>query len=150
MASRSISFDNLNTAYITQMTDVFQVIDDDGDGMITSKDLEKTFKNLGRTVNPTNIKEMLPSNETLPFPEFLSLMTAKTKSFPDKAILLDCFKAFEDNGIGHEDLLESLRLAGFEEPEKQFEDILSSFSVYSQNKDEMVFKAKEFAESISK
>ncbi|SCU80655.1 LAFA_0C00452g1_1 [Lachancea sp. 'fantastica'] len=151
--SESASFSQFSNEQIQKIRDVFQFIDDGGDGKISKSDLIKTYANLGKNGMESQVEEMLASEKVteLSFPEFLTLIGGKLTEFPDEQEMADALRAF-DRSDTHElnadvnDLRESLREAGFDNT-AVLETVLKQFST-AQLSGERIFKGRKFLDTV--
>lgn len=154
--SESLSFSHLTQAHINKLKDAFQMIDQDGDGSISQDDLNKVFHSIGKQMSDAQLQKMLQNEESerensIMFPEFLSLMSSTIGEFPEDNEIADCLKSLSGNDglqISLEELFIHLKEAGFQNPEKEFEKLLKEFSSNHQS-GEKVFKGEQFLNTIS-
>ncbi|CEP64666.1 Mlc2p LALA0_S13e00210g [Lachancea lanzarotensis] len=151
--SESASFSQFSNDQIQKIRDVFQFIDDGGDGKISKSDLLKTYANLGKNGMESQVEEMLASEKVteLSFPEFLTLIGGKLTEFPDEQEMADALRAFDRDGTNELnadviDLRQNLRDAGFENT-AVLEAILKQFST-AQLSGERIFKGRKFLDTV--
>lgn len=134
------------------MRDAFQFIDDDGDGKITKKDLEKVYSNLGKSDVAKQIEAMLGEKDgELTFPEYLTVMGDRMGKLPDKEELLDALRTFckssgHEMSIDAKELREFLDDAGFKDSQK-LDKIFAQFCT-TQLSGDQVFKGRKFLETL--
>lgn len=157
-SSKSITFNQLNQDYISKLKDAFQMIDDDGDGIIQHNDLKKILQNVGKNVADEDVENMLKkangSDSGISFPEFLSLMSSTTGEFPEEEELIECLQNISDvqdsnMNITIDTLIKQLKEAGFENPEEEFDKIFKTFSSKQQTTNQILFKGQQFLNTIS-
>ncbi|CCF56326.1 hypothetical protein KAFR_0B00260 [Kazachstania africana CBS 2517] len=152
----SVTFNQLTQNFIQKLKDAFQMIDDDGDGYISEGDLKKILQSIGRNPAEDELNAMLsrPNGKRgvngISFPEYLSLMADLTGEFPEEEELIECFNIVSDENktILVKDLVESLKEAGFENPEVEFAKILKNHSSNQQSSGKKVFKSNQFLDTI--
>lgn len=156
--SPSINFDQLSPELIERLKNAFQMIDDDGDGSITEDDLSKIFKSLDINMESKDLKAMLSMNSkdhNISYPEFLTLMSNSINRFPNRSELENALSILSKNkddrelNIPKDEIINSLKEAGFQDPEGEFQDILKNFSSDKQKANEGDFKGKRFLNTIA-
>ncbi|CAI1787033.1 hypothetical protein SEUBUCD646_0P04480 [Saccharomyces eubayanus] len=159
--SESLTFNQLTQDYINKLKDAFQMLDEDEDGIISRKDLAKMYATLGKTLTDEEWSNMVPSNENttkevgvegVSFPIFLSIMGKNLSQFPEREELEKSFKSLsekDDLNIPLNEVIESLKEAGFENPEEEFAKLLKLFTTNQQSTDEKTFRGKLFLDSIT-
>lgn len=147
-----MSFSQFTQEQIKKMQEAFQLIDDDGDGIISESDLAKMLKGLGKQDNAEEVKQMLSAapDETLTFPAYLSLMSESIGEMLDPSEIREALKVFSDNAellCNSAELEQRLKEVGLEDSAK-LERVLKHFST-KQVSGERVFKGEKFVQSIS-
>lgn len=104
---------------------------------------------------------MVPDNDTstaevgeegVSFPIFLSIMGKNLSQFPEREELEESLKAI---GRGHDlnvplnEVIDSLKEAGFENPEEEFAKLFKLFTTNQQATEERTFRGKLFLDSIT-
>merc|ERR1711979_144430 len=85
--------------------EAFSLFDKDGDGTITTKELGTVMRSLGQNPTEAELQDMInevdaDGNGIVDFPEFLSLMSRKTKDTDTEEELVEAFKVFDRDGSG--------------------------------------------------
>ncbi|XP_020092609.1 neo-calmodulin-like [Ananas comosus] len=98
--------DKLNEEEISEFQDAFSLFDKDGDGCITSEELETVIKSLGQNPSKEELHEMIrdidcDGNGTIEFGEFLNLMARKMKENDSEEELREAFKVFDKDQNGY-------------------------------------------------
>ena len=79
----------------------FGVIDKDGDGKISEKELKACFEELGQRVSGDDLKAMVGEVKgALDFPAFLEMFEKKLNGTDPEEMLLNAFKLFDMSGSG--------------------------------------------------
>ncbi|CAI4037039.1 hypothetical protein SMKI_16G3380 [Saccharomyces mikatae IFO 1815] len=159
--SESLTFNQLSQDYINKLKDAFQLLDGDEDGIISRKDLTKIYTTLGKTLTDEEWSRMLPENETataeieeegVSFPIFLSIMGKSLSQFPEREELEKSLKSVgreHDLNVPLNEIVSSLKEAGFENPEEEFAKLFKLFTRSQQATDEKTFRGKLFFDSIT-
>lgn len=150
--SSSVTFSQFTQEQIKKMQEAFQLIDDDGDGIISESNLAKMLRGLGKPDNKEDVEQMLSlaPDETLTFPAYLSLMSECMGEMPDPTEIREALKAFSDNEellCDSAELEQCLKDVGLEDPAK-LDRVLAHFSA-KQVSGRRVFKGEKFVQSIS-
>ena len=142
--SESLTFNQLTQDYINKLKDAFQMLDEDEDGLISRGDLTKIYATLGKTLTDEEWSKMVPDNDTstaevgeegVSFPIFLSIMGKNLSQFPEREEL--------------NEVIDSLKEAGFENPEEEFAKLFKLFTTNQQATEERTFRGKLFLDSIT-
>lgn len=159
--SESLTFNQLTQDYINKLKDAFQMLDEDEDGLISRGDLTKIYATLGKTLTDEEWSKMVPDNDTstaevgeegVSFPIFLSIMGKNLSQFPEREELEESLKTI---GRGHDlnvplnEVIDSLKEAGFENPEEEFAKLFKLFTTNQQATEERTFRGKLFLDSIT-
>lgn len=139
------------------MKDAFQMIDGDGDGIISKTDLQEMLGSMGKLNSAEVIEQMLGrkgnSADGMSFPEFLSVMSDLSGEFPEEDELKQCLKNLAEEqsslNVPLDDLIQSLKDAGFSNPEEQFGKIFKTFSSTQKTTSTKIFKGDSFLATIS-
>ena len=153
----SLTFSKLTQTHIQRLKDAFQTIDDDGDGAISQRDLDKIFKSIGKQMKPEQLESMLSTanakdDEGITFPEFLSIMGETMGKYPEDTEIVNCLKVLSDNNelnVPVDDLLSYLKDAGYPKAEIEFEKLFREFTSDQDFAGKKVFKGKQFMNTIS-
>ncbi|CAC5372057.1 CALM [Mytilus coruscus] len=91
---------------VSDFKEVFELFDKDGDGTITTKELDTVMRSLGQNPTENEVKEMVQKvdkdgNGTIEFPEFLQMATDMMKSVDLADEVRDAFRLFDNNGDGY-------------------------------------------------
>lgn len=150
--SESVSFSQFTQDQIRRLKAAFQLLDDNGDGIISDDDLSKIFKGLGREKNLEEIKTML--SETcegdITFPAYLSLMSKSLGELPESDEIREALAVFSKDSemlCNTDDLVKCLQTVGLKDIDK-LERVLTYFSS-TQVSGERVFKGAKFLNTIS-
>ncbi len=103
---QAVSLDKLTEAQIAEFNEAFSLFDKEGSGTITTNDLGSVMRSLGLNPSEAELKAMLKDidaggNGTIEFPEFLTLLTSKTKERAEQAEIVAAFRVFDRNNDGH-------------------------------------------------
>lgn len=153
----SLTFSRLTQTHIQRLKDAFQTIDDDGDGAISQKDLDKTYKSIGRKMKPEQLESMLSASkdkddEGITFPEFLSIMGETMGKYPEDTEIVNCLKVLSGNeelNVPLDEMLNYLKDAGYPNAEREFEKLFKEFTSDQDFAGRKVFKGKQFMNTIS-
>lgn len=154
--SVSLNFSQLSQDHIKKLKDAFQMIDVDGDGSINRDDLRSMLESIGKPYSDEVLDKMLSRNgkivESIGFPEFLSLMSDLSGEFPEETELLECMRNLSGNNDVHislDELIKTLKEAGFKDPENEFAKIFKNFTSTQKTTSTKIFKGDNFLNSIS-
>ncbi|AMD22462.1 HHL308Wp [Eremothecium sinecaudum] len=146
-------FSQFTQLQIKTLRDAFQLIDDDGDRVISEQDLGKFWQVLGKKPSDDEIKSMLDMGNgcNLTFPVFLSIMSNSLGLLPAENDICEALKIFckEDDfelNCDIKELKEYVSMAGFSQSDN-FDKLVESFT-YQTITGEQVFKGKRFLETI--
>ncbi|MBA0806514.1 hypothetical protein Gohar_005965 [Gossypium harknessii] len=97
--------DQLTDEQIAEFKEAFSLFDKDGDGCITTKDLETVMRSLGQNPTEAELQGMInevdaDQNGTIDFPEFLNLIARKMKDTDSEEELKEAFKVFDKDQNG--------------------------------------------------
>jgi len=141
------AFQLFQAPQIQQFKEAFSLIDQDGDGIVSEKDLKAVFSNLGLTPTTTMLDSLLnarpgshfrgPSaqaddDSTIPdrgvnFPMFLTMMGERLFEFDSEVELVEAFECFDENDTGMvkvEEVRKWLREVGDRMSEEEIERLL--------------------------
>ncbi|PKU71850.1 calmodulin-like [Dendrobium catenatum] len=95
--------ERLTSAEIAHLKEVFNLFDKNGDGFITSEELGTVMRSLGQNPTELQLKNTISEfdadkNNAIDFPEFLNLMTSKTKETEKE--LREAFNIFDKDQDG--------------------------------------------------
>ncbi|EHM99703.1 Mlc2p [Saccharomyces cerevisiae x Saccharomyces kudriavzevii VIN7] len=137
------------------------MLDEDEDGIISRKDLNKMYATLGKALTDEEWSKMVPDNDSttaevgqegVSFPIFLSIMGKNLSQFPEREELEKSLKSVgrkDDLNVPLSEIIESLKEAGFENPEEEFAKLFKLFTTNQQTVDEKTFRGKLFLDSIT-
>ena len=98
--------DQLTEEQIAGFENEFGLFDKNGDGTITTKDLGKLMRSLGKKPTEAELQDMInqvdaDSNGTIDFPEFLVMMAPKvTDTDSEEEEIKKAFREFDKDGNG--------------------------------------------------
>ncbi|XP_052105307.1 calmodulin-beta-like [Mytilus californianus] len=100
-----MSYPELDEGTISELKDVFSNFDQDGDGMITTKELGTVLRQLGMNPSEAELHDMIDAvdsdgNGTIDFPEFLNMMASKMNEIGTEDEIRETFLFFDKNGDG--------------------------------------------------
>ena len=83
----------------------FSILDKDGDGAMTTEELDAVMRSLGQNPTEAELQDMIyevdaDGNGTIDFSEFLSLVGRKMKDTDTEEELVEAFKVFDRGGNG--------------------------------------------------
>ncbi|XP_073005761.1 calmodulin-like [Typha latifolia] len=98
--------DFLNKEEISEFQEAFSLFDKDGDGCITSEELDTVIRSLGQSPKEEELHQMIHEvdadrNGTIEFGEFLNLMARKMKENDGEDELKEAFKVFDKDQNGY-------------------------------------------------
>mmetsp|Transcript_60896 Transcript_60896/g.122057 ORF Transcript_60896/g.122057 Transcript_60896/m.122057 type:complete len:154 (-) Transcript_60896:241-702(-) len=96
----------LTEIQVTEFKEAFDLFDSDGNGTISTKDLQTLMRALGQTPSDTEYADMIAmvdadGNGTIDFYEFLNLMSKKMKGSDLEEELTVAFRVFDRDGNGY-------------------------------------------------
>lgn len=120
--------DELNEEQKAELKEAFSLFDRDGDGTITTKELQVVMRSIGLNPTEDEIKEMIQEVDSdndceVDFPEFLQLMAKKMKEGEMDEELIEAFKTFDKTNKGFfelEELKEVMRHYGEKLSDEEF------------------------------
>lgn len=97
--------DQLTEDQISEIKEAYRLLDKDGKGRITTKELGDAMRSLGQNLNETELQDMiteadLDGNSTVEFPEFLKLMARKMRDTDFEKKLKEAFQVFDKDQSG--------------------------------------------------
>ncbi|KAG0417861.1 hypothetical protein HPB47_005306 [Ixodes persulcatus] len=98
----------LSEEVIAEFREAFALFDKDGDGVISTKELGTVMRALGQNPTEAELKDMIAEVDidgsgNIDFPEFLAMMTKKTRTVDSEDEIREAFK--EHNSIAGEPLI---------------------------------------------
>ncbi|KAM3177962.1 hypothetical protein ACTXT7_003500 [Hymenolepis weldensis] len=98
--------DQLTHEQIADLREAFSLLDKDGDGSITTKELGTFMRSLGQNPTEAELQAMINEGDidvsgTIDFPEFLTLMTRKMKETDREEEMNEAFRVFDKDGNGY-------------------------------------------------
>ncbi|XP_030217708.1 calmodulin-alpha-like [Gadus morhua] len=95
--------DQLTEEQIAEFKEAFSLVDKDGDGTITTKELGTVMHSLGQNPRETELQDMInevdaDGNGTIDFPEFLTMMARKMKDTDSEEEIREAFRVFDKSG----------------------------------------------------
>ena len=96
---------SLTEEQIAEFKEAFSLFDKDGDGTITTKELDTVMRSLGQNPTEAELQEMINEvdangNGTIDFPEFLVMMERKMKDTDSEEEIKEAFRVFDKDGNG--------------------------------------------------
>ncbi|XP_051007392.1 calmodulin-like protein 3 [Acomys russatus] len=96
----------LTEEQIAEFKEAFSLFDKDGDGCITSQELGTVMRSLGRNPTEAELQGIVneintDGNGTVDFPEFLTIMSRKTRENDSEEEIREAFRAFDKDGNGY-------------------------------------------------
>lgn len=90
---------------IRELKDAFALFDQDGDGLITSKEVVTVMRSLGKNPTESEVRSIVGEIEAhkgkVDFPRFLSVMARRTKNSDTEEEIRAAFRVFDRNGDGY-------------------------------------------------
>ncbi|XP_037637888.1 calmodulin-alpha-like [Sebastes umbrosus] len=98
--------DQLTEEQIAEFKEAFSIFDHDGNGRITTKELDKALQALDQKPTKADLKDMIKEvdadgNGTIEFPEFLTLMAEMMKCSDDETAIKEAFDIIDKDGSGY-------------------------------------------------
>mmetsp|Transcript_54467 Transcript_54467/g.133527 ORF Transcript_54467/g.133527 Transcript_54467/m.133527 type:complete len:150 (+) Transcript_54467:222-671(+) len=95
----------MSSAVVEELREAFSVFDKDGDGTITAEELGIVMRSMGQKPTDQELRDMIrevdaDGNESIDFPEFVTLMARKTKAKDLRQELRAIFDIFDEDGSG--------------------------------------------------
>ncbi|XP_036920547.1 calmodulin-alpha-like [Sturnira hondurensis] len=106
MGSTSSMADQLTEEQIAEFKG-FSLSDKDGDGTITTKELGTVMRSLGQNPTEAELQDMAnevdadDGNDTIDFPEFLTMIARKMKDTDSEEEIREAFRVFDKDGNGY-------------------------------------------------
>ncbi|CAH1228139.1 calmodulin-like [Branchiostoma lanceolatum] len=139
---------------IMEFREAFSAIDQDGDGVIRSKELGKLMRAMGENPTEQEVEEIvvqldLDGDGTIDFPEFLNVMVKRLFASEDQSEWLrSAFRAFDMDGSGYISLPELEHVMTEMCDNITDEEIKEMFDLFDVNKDGRL-SFQEFATILS-
>merc|ERR1712043_78325 len=97
--------EGVTTKKLREFKASFDVFDKDGDGTISTSELEAVMKALGQNPSEEDIEDMiseidLDKNGIIDFTEFVAMMTRNDEQLDNQEELREVFKVFDKDGNG--------------------------------------------------
>nr|AFD50641.1 CaYin1 NES [synthetic construct] len=97
---------HLTEEQIAEFKEAFSLLDKDGDGTITTKELGTALRSLGQNPTEAELQDMInevdaDGNGTIYFPEFLTMMARKMKDTDSEEEIREAFRVFDKDGNGY-------------------------------------------------
>jgi calmodulin len=97
--------DTLSAEQIQEFRQAFDIIDRNGDGVITVDDLATVFRAVGQSPNHTELQDMIrevdaDGNDNIDFTEFLALMSRQMRQSDIEEELKQTFRVFDRDNDG--------------------------------------------------
>ncbi|XP_058046603.1 calmodulin, striated muscle-like [Ahaetulla prasina] len=90
---------------IRELKDAFALFDQDGDGLITSKEVVTVMRSLGKNPTESEVRSIIGEIEAhkskVDFPKFLSMMARRTRNSDTEEEIRAAFRVFDHNGDGY-------------------------------------------------
>ena len=91
----------LTEEQIMEFREAFALVDNDGDGIITSKEIGRVFRMLGQNPTEAELADMLMEvEETIEFPDICQLLARKKKDNDPEEEFKEAFRVFDKDGNG--------------------------------------------------
>ena len=100
-----MSADQLTDEQIAEFKKDFSVLDKDGDGLISTKELGAVMRSIGQSPTEAELQDIVSEVDSdgsgsVDFPEFLTMMARKLKDTDSEEEIRDSFRAFDKDGNG--------------------------------------------------
>jgi calmodulin len=101
-----LDVDQLTEEQINDFKVPFGLLDGDGDGTITTKELGTVMRSLGQNPTERELQDMInevdgDGNGTIDFPEYLIMMARKMKDTDTEEEIREAFRVFDKDGNGY-------------------------------------------------
>ncbi|XP_021091044.1 calmodulin-1-like [Mesocricetus auratus] len=98
--------DQLTEEQIAEFKEAFSLLAKDGDGTIITKELGAVMRSLGQNPTEAELQDMTnevdaDDNDTIDFPEFLTMMARKMKDTDGEEEIREAFRVFDKDGNGY-------------------------------------------------
>ncbi|XP_071493075.1 uncharacterized protein [Diadema antillarum] len=98
--------DSLTEEQIEEYREAFAVFDVNGDGIITTKELEEVMTSFGESPSAAELRDMVneidvDGNGEIDFADFLSLMARPTTDDNSSDEIIEAFRVFDKDGNGY-------------------------------------------------
>ncbi|XP_029142127.1 calmodulin, striated muscle-like [Protobothrops mucrosquamatus] len=95
----------LSEQEIRELRDAFALFDQDGDGLITSKEVVTVMRSLGKNPTEAEVQSIICEIEAhkgkADFPRLLSVMARRTRNSDTEEEIRAAFRVFDRNGDGY-------------------------------------------------
>ncbi|ETE57800.1 Calmodulin, striated muscle, partial [Ophiophagus hannah] len=95
----------LSEGDLRELKDAFALFDQDGDGLITSKEVVTVMRSLGKNPTESEVRSIMGEIEAykdkVDFPKFLSFMARRTRHSDTEEEIRAAFRVFDRNGDGY-------------------------------------------------
>jgi len=103
MISTASGADSLTEEQLPEYKEAFSLLDKDGDGTITTKEVGTLMRSLGQNPTESELQDMInevdpDKNGTVDYPEFLTMITRRLKDTDSEEECKNAFKDFDKNG----------------------------------------------------
>lgn len=97
---------HLTEEQIAEFKEAFSLFDQDGDGTITTVELDTIMQSLGQNPTEAELQDMInevdaDGNGSINFPEFLTMMARKMKDIDSAQEIKETFRVFDMEGKGY-------------------------------------------------
>ncbi|XP_036113721.1 calmodulin-like [Molossus molossus] len=94
--------DQLTEEQVAEFKEAFSLLDKDGDGTITTKELGTVLQSLGRNPTEAELQDMINEVDgTIDFLEFLTMMARQMKDTDSEEAICQPFGVFDKDGNGY-------------------------------------------------
>ncbi|XP_023221127.1 calmodulin-like [Centruroides sculpturatus] len=124
--------ENLTKKQISEFKEAFLLFDKDGDGLISSNELDTIMRSLGLTPTEFELQEVInkinkEKNGVIDFSMFLSLISKMMEEKVGEKEIIDAFRVFDEDGTGYisvSDLRYIMTNLGEKLTEKEVEEMI--------------------------
>ncbi|XP_070610998.1 calmodulin, striated muscle-like [Erythrolamprus reginae] len=90
---------------LRELKEAFTLFDQDGDGLITSREVVTAMRSLGRNPTQSEVRSIVGEIEAykgkVDFPRFLAVMARRTRNSDTEEEIREAFRVFDRNGDGY-------------------------------------------------